>query len=80
MRPAELHPECLPISIPADDPFFSQFGQTCMDFVRSSTAPKLDCRLGYREQVSQHKTTSLVLFLHKTYLWKFDCVHFPAER
>lgn len=54
MRPAELHPECLPISIPADDPFFSQFGQTCMDFVRSSTAPKLDCRLGYREQLNDN--------------------------
>ncbi len=47
-----LHPECLPIVIPTDDPFFSKFGQRCMSFVRSTPAPRFDCSFGYGEQVS----------------------------
>ena len=30
-----LHPECFPIEIPSNDPFFSKHGQRCMNFVRS---------------------------------------------
>ncbi|KAK8761120.1 hypothetical protein V5799_027617, partial [Amblyomma americanum] len=41
-------PECFSIDIPADDPFFSQFGRTCMNVPRS--APCSRCQLGYREQ------------------------------
>ena len=29
------HPECFPIEIPSNDPFFSRHGQRCMNFVRS---------------------------------------------
>ena len=29
------HPECFPIEIPSNDPFFSKHGQRCMNFVRS---------------------------------------------
>lgn len=47
------HPECFSIEIPKDDPFFSQFGQRCMSFVRSTPAPRFDCSFGYGEQVSQ---------------------------
>ncbi|XP_063594360.1 chorion peroxidase-like [Penaeus indicus] len=39
-NPTLLHPECAPIPIPADDPFYSKFDQTCMDFVRSAPAPR----------------------------------------
>ena len=46
-----LHPACLPIAIPIDDPFFSKFGRVCMNFVRTTPAPRLDCLLGYTEQV-----------------------------
>ena len=43
---------CSPISIPFDDPFFR--GQkTCMNFVRSTPGPALDCSLRYREQMNQ---------------------------
>ena len=45
------HPTCLPIDIPSDDPFYSKFGQKCMNFVRTTPAPRLDCLLGYTEQV-----------------------------
>lgn len=47
------HPECLPIEIPVDDPFFSKFKQRCMSFVRSTPAPRFDCSFGYGEQVSR---------------------------
>ena len=46
-----IHPECFPIDIPKDDPFFSKFGQRCMSFVRSTPAPRLDCNFGHGEQV-----------------------------
>lgn len=46
-----VHPECNPIKIPQNDPFFSKFGRRCMSFVRSAPARRSDCRLGYAEQV-----------------------------
>lgn len=43
----------MPISIPATDPFYGPRGVRCLDFVRSSPAPKDDCSLGWREQINQ---------------------------
>ena len=49
---SEFSSFCSPISIPSNDPFFR--GQkSCMNFVRSSPGPALDCSLRYREQVNQ---------------------------
>jgi peroxidase len=48
-----LHPECFPIEIPDNDPFFQQHGQRCMHFVRSLPAPQLSCSFGYGEQMNQ---------------------------
>lgn len=44
------HNSCFEINIPRDDPFFSQFQQSCLEFVRSSPA---NTRLGPREQLNQ---------------------------
>ena len=52
-NPLFVHPECLPIEIPEDDPFFSPFEQRCMSFVRSMPAPRLDCSFGHGEQMNQ---------------------------
>ncbi|XP_043188450.1 peroxidase-like [Amphibalanus amphitrite] len=49
----ERHPDCMPINIPTYDPFYSRFNQTCMEFVRSSPAPRPDCTLGPRDQINQ---------------------------
>ena len=43
---------CLPISIPFDDRFF-QGRKDCMNFVRSTPGPSLDCSVRYREQLNQ---------------------------
>lgn len=37
--PALLHPECMPISVPDDDPFYGPLNVTCLDFVRSAPVP-----------------------------------------
>ncbi|XP_063858691.1 LOW QUALITY PROTEIN: peroxidase-like [Scylla paramamosain] len=47
------HPDCLPIVIPSTDPFYSQWNHTCMEFVRSSPAPRPNCALGPRDQINQ---------------------------
>ena len=48
-----LHPECFPIELPENDPFFMKHGQRCMNFVRSMPAPQLGCTFGYGEQMNQ---------------------------
>ena len=48
-----VHPECFPIEIPENDPFFQKFSQRCMNFVRSMPGPQLGCTFGYGEQMNQ---------------------------
>ena len=46
---------CLPNPISPDDEFFNANGtvrKTCMNFVRSITGLRLDCSLGYADQVN----------------------------
>ncbi|OWA50683.1 Peroxidasin [Hypsibius exemplaris] len=45
---------CAAIEVPPADPFYKQFPEVkCLNFVRSLSAPRLDCRLGAREQSNQ---------------------------
>lgn len=46
-----LHPECFPVPIDNEDPFFQQYNVTCMNFVRSAPAPT--GHFGHREQLNQ---------------------------
>ena len=41
--------QCFPIRIPQSDPFFRK---SCMNFVRSDCAPRLDCSPGPMEQIN----------------------------
>ncbi|XP_037093507.1 peroxidase-like isoform X2 [Pollicipes pollicipes] len=51
--PVDLrHPQCFPIPVSQFDPFFSKFGRTCLNFVRSLPAPRPDCNFGYAEQMN----------------------------
>ncbi|KAF4518020.1 hypothetical protein B566_EDAN009253 [Ephemera danica] len=45
------HPECYPVQVMKEDPFYAQYNVTCIDFVRSAAAPT--CSLGPREQLNQ---------------------------
>ena len=47
------HPQCLPIDIPSNDPFFKKHKQRCMNFVRSLPGPQEGCTFGYAEQMNQ---------------------------
>ncbi|KAL9898512.1 peroxidasin homolog cardinal [Glossina fuscipes fuscipes] len=45
------HPECFPVVILPDDPYYSKFNVTCMNFVRSAPAPT--GHFGPRQQLNQ---------------------------
>ncbi|KAM7295225.1 uncharacterized protein ISCGN_024730 [Ixodes scapularis] len=47
------HPECMPIAVPDRDQYYGRFGQRCLEYVRSSAAPRETCGLGPREQNNQ---------------------------
>ncbi|KAI1286963.1 Chorion peroxidase [Halotydeus destructor] len=51
--PEFLHPECFAIVIPPDDPYYGQYGEYCMNFVRSAATARPHCYLGGREQINQ---------------------------
>ena len=46
VSPGKRHPACWPIDIPDNDPFYSLFHRRCMEFVRSATGLRDNCRLG----------------------------------
>ncbi|XP_013101196.2 chorion peroxidase [Stomoxys calcitrans] len=48
---ATLHPECFPVSVLADDEYYSKYNLTCMNFVRSAPAPT--GHFGPRQQLNQ---------------------------
>ncbi|KAJ8942728.1 hypothetical protein NQ318_007895 [Aromia moschata] len=47
------HPSCLPIEVSEDDWFLSRFGIRCMEFIRSAPSTRINCDLGWREQINQ---------------------------
>lgn len=42
---------CYPIEVPKDDPFYSQFNMTCIDYIRSQPVFPNDCSIGPAEIV-----------------------------
>lgn len=52
VSPNNRHPACWPIDIPPNDPFYSLFRRTCLDFVRSANGVKNDCKLGARNTMN----------------------------
>ncbi|XP_048007115.1 peroxidase-like isoform X1 [Leguminivora glycinivorella] len=53
LSPRYLHPSCMPISVPFDDPFYKKEYQTCMEYTRSVTTYRGDCSFGASEQMNQ---------------------------
>ncbi|CAG9135347.1 unnamed protein product [Plutella xylostella] len=53
LTPRYIHPSCMPISIPSDDPFFKSKEATCMEYTRSVTTYRGDCTFGAAEQMNQ---------------------------
>jgi len=52
LAPRYIHPACMPITVPQNDPFYSKYRQVCMNYVRSLIAMRPDCHFGPAEQVS----------------------------
>lgn len=48
-----VHPSCLPMKVPRDDPFLARLGVKCLEFLRSAPAQRRDCFLSWREQTNQ---------------------------
>lgn len=47
------HPECFPIEVPPDDPYYSKFGVTCLNFLRALPAKPSFCNFPFsREQLN----------------------------
>ncbi|CAG0898178.1 unnamed protein product [Cyprideis torosa] len=46
------HPSCMPIPVPTNDPLYGPYGKVCMNFIRSTPAPRPDCDFGYVEQMN----------------------------
>lgn len=44
------HPACFPIEVPPGDPYIQG---DCMNFVRSTIAPRIDCTFGHADQLNQ---------------------------
>lgn len=51
LTPRYIHPSCMPISVPYEDPFFKSKFVTCMEYTRSVTTYRGDCTFGASEQV-----------------------------
>nr|CAH0110806.1 unnamed protein product [Daphnia galeata] len=57
LNASQLHPACLPISVPTNDRFWNVNATiitTCMNFIRSMAGPRLDCSIGYADQLNQN--------------------------
>ncbi|KAH7642873.1 peroxidase-like [Dermatophagoides farinae] len=50
--PQQRHPNCYPIQMPNDDPYYKFYPRKCMDFVRSTAGVKPNCPLGPRHQIN----------------------------
>ncbi|ODN04056.1 Peroxidasin [Orchesella cincta] len=48
-----FHPDCFPIRIADNDPYYGKTKEICQEYVRSSVAPRIGCTLGPREQINQ---------------------------
>lgn len=46
------HPACFPIHVSYKDPFYSQFGVKCLEFVRTAIASRSRCQIGHGRQIS----------------------------
>ena len=53
MKFDDFHPECYPIKVSENDPFYRSFGLRCQEYARSATASRTGCTLGPREQTNQ---------------------------
>ncbi|XP_048775241.2 uncharacterized protein LOC125679824 [Ostrea edulis] len=48
-------PNCImPLKIRRNDPFFSQFGKTCLNFSRSEPSPDLNCNFEVRQTITEY--------------------------
>lgn len=58
LAPRDLHPACLPIFVPSDDPFYLRFRRMCLEMKRAKTADEVGCDVTPVQQVSLRSARS----------------------
>lgn len=69
LTPRYIHPSCMPITVPYDDPFYKEKYVSCMEYTRSVTTYRGDCTFGAAEQVRDY-----FIFFFLFLLWKCQVV------
>ncbi|XP_054720613.1 LOW QUALITY PROTEIN: chorion peroxidase-like [Uloborus diversus] len=62
--PALRHKYCMPLQIPANDPFYSKYDVTCMDFKRTMAGHLPGCALGPRVHINLQTASIDANFLY----------------
>lgn len=61
LTPRYIHPYCLQVVIPDNDPDYSPYGAKCMNYVRSVTSLRSKCNFGPADQVRRNQEINLNL-------------------
>lgn len=60
LDPAQINPNCIPVTVPTDDPFYRQSNIGCLNFIRSQCTFANNCKLRPCQKVFRLPLMSLV--------------------
>lgn len=51
-----INPNCIPVSVPKNDPFFAKLGVRCLNYVRMAASLDNDCSISYKQVIIKFLT------------------------